>query len=39
LEMAGRFKEAINRKMWVPKSNSAYLRIDNILESKTKKIR
>ena len=39
LEMAERFKEAINRKMWVPKSNSAYLRIDNILESKTKKIR
>ena len=38
LEMAERFKEAVDRKMWIPKSNSVHIRIENILKSISKKI-
>jgi cobaltochelatase CobN len=38
LEMAERFKEAIDRKMWIPRSNSVHIRIENILKSNTKKM-
>ena len=32
LEMAERFKEAIERGLWLPKSNSVHARIENILK-------